>query len=210
MHLASRPRRPRSPDRLRPSRYGSPPPRECSMVPREAAAGGCRRRPAGPERSVMIKIKTFATPIKSSPPARAAGTRRAGDRLPCRAKARQGLLAQRHHDGRRERRDHRPHPDRRVPGARLTAAHDIAIVREALRLERQAEARYTEHPAASSDPRLVAYLESLRRNEAEHRALLEAWLRDHDEDQQRLGRAGAGAKPSPQPSWSPAPTACTR
>ena len=38
-------------------------------------------------------------------------------------------------------------------------------------------ARYTEHPAASSDPRLVAYWESLRRNEAEHRACSLAQLR---------------------------------
>ena len=44
------------------------------------------------------------------------------------------------------------------------------MVREALRLEREAAARYSEHPAASSDPRLVTYWESLRRNEAEHRA----------------------------------------
>ena len=43
------------------------------------------------------------------------------------------------------------------------------MVREALRLEREAAARYSEHPAASSDPRLVTYWESLRRNEAEHR-----------------------------------------
>ena len=56
------------------------------------------------------------------------------------------------------------------------------MVREALRLEREAAARYFEHPAASSDPRLVTYWESLRRNEAEHRRLLEQWLRAHGED----------------------------
>ena len=56
------------------------------------------------------------------------------------------------------------------------------MVHEALRLEREAAARYEEHPAASSDPRLVAYWESLRRNEAAHRELLEAWLRAHGED----------------------------
>jgi rubrerythrin len=56
------------------------------------------------------------------------------------------------------------------------------MVREALRLEREAAARYIDHPAASSDPRLVTYWESLRRNEAEHRARLETWLRDHGED----------------------------
>jgi rubrerythrin len=67
----------------------------------------------------------------------------------------------------------------------LSATRDIAMVREALRLEREAVARYTEHPAVSSDPRLVTYWESLRRNEAEHRHLLEAWLRGRDEDPDR-------------------------
>ena len=56
------------------------------------------------------------------------------------------------------------------------------MVREALRLEREAAQRYSEHPAASSDPRLVTYWESLRRNEAEHRRRLEDWLRAHGED----------------------------
>jgi rubrerythrin len=63
----------------------------------------------------------------------------------------------------------------------VTAARDIAMAREALRLEREAAVRYEEHPAASSDPRLVAYWESLRRNEAAHRELLEAWLRARGE-----------------------------
>jgi rubrerythrin len=71
------------------------------------------------------------------------------------------------------------------------------MVREALRLEREAVARYSEHPAASSDPRLVTYWESLRRNEAEHRRLLEAWLRARGEDPDRDAPAaqilGAGA-----------------
>jgi len=56
------------------------------------------------------------------------------------------------------------------------------MVREAIRLEREAAQRYSEHPAASSDPRLVTYWESLRRNEAEHRRRLEDWLRAHGED----------------------------
>lgn len=64
----------------------------------------------------------------------------------------------------------------------MNAERDIAMVREALRLEREAAGRYTEHPAASSDPRLVAYWESLRRNEAEHRRRLEAWLRARGQD----------------------------
>jgi rubrerythrin len=64
----------------------------------------------------------------------------------------------------------------------LAVEHDIAIAREALRLEHEAAARYVDHPAASSDPRLVAYWESLRRNEAGHQEQLEAWLRRHHED----------------------------
>jgi len=56
------------------------------------------------------------------------------------------------------------------------------MVREAIRLEREAAQRYSEHPAASSDPRLVTYWESLRRNEAEHRRRLEDWLRARGED----------------------------
>ncbi len=54
---------------------------------------------------------------------------------------------------------------------------DIAILREALQLERDAVRRYIDHGAATSDPRLVSYWESLRRNEAEHRDLLVAFLR---------------------------------
>jgi rubrerythrin len=38
----------------------------------------------------------------------------------------------------------------------------------------------------------VSYLESLRRNEAEHRALLEAWLRDHGQDPEADADAPAG------------------
>ena len=74
------------------------------------------------------------------------------------------------------------------------------MVREALRLEREATARYVEQPAATSDPRLVTYWESLRRNEAEHRAALERWLRDHgvdpETDAPRGGALGA-ATPGP-------------
>jgi rubrerythrin len=67
------------------------------------------------------------------------------------------------------------------------------MAREALRLEREAVGRYSEHPAASEDPRLVTYWESLRRNEAEHRRLLEAWLRAHGEDPE--GAEDAGTAP---------------
>jgi rubrerythrin len=53
---------------------------------------------------------------------------------------------------------------------------DIALIREALELEEAAVRRYVEHAAATSDPRLQTYWESLRRNEAGHRGLLEAEL----------------------------------
>jgi rubrerythrin len=55
--------------------------------------------------------------------------------------------------------------------------HDIEILLEALQLEREAVARYVAHSGATADPRLFAYWESLRRNEAEHRDLLTAQLR---------------------------------
>jgi rubrerythrin len=85
------------------------------------------------------------------------------------------------------------------------------MVREALRLEREATARYTEHPAASSDPRLVTYWESLRRNEAEHRHLLETWLRAHGEDPERdepsTRALASGARDADGPGRHPLPTA---
>ena len=37
----------------------------------------------------------------------------------------------------------------------------------------------------------MTYLEPLRRNEAEHRARLEQWLRDHGQDPQEDAPAGA-------------------
>jgi len=55
---------------------------------------------------------------------------------------------------------------------------DIALLLEALQLEREAVRRYVAHGAVTSDPRLVSYWESLRRNEAEHRELLVAALRE--------------------------------
>jgi rubrerythrin len=53
---------------------------------------------------------------------------------------------------------------------------DIALLREALALEEAAVSRYVEHAASTSDPRLQTYWESLRRNEAGHRGLLQAEL----------------------------------
>lgn len=61
-------------------------------------------------------------------------------------------------------------------------------------------ARYVEHSGATSDPRLFAYWEALRRNEAEHRDLLTARLRalgveppPHDGRAPRGSRAPGGA-----------------
>ena len=59
----------------------------------------------------------------------------------------------------------------------MMAEGDIALLLEALELERKAVHRYVAHAAATSDPRLVSYWESLRRNEAEHREILCAALR---------------------------------
>ena len=56
----------------------------------------------------------------------------------------------------------------------------------------------------------MAYLESLRRNEAEHRALLEAWLRAHGEDPATAGRAGAAKAWRRGRAWTPTPSAGTR
>lgn len=58
----------------------------------------------------------------------------------------------------------------------MSATHDIEILLEALQLEREAVARYVAHASATADPRLFAYWESLRRNEAEHRDLVLAEL----------------------------------
>jgi rubrerythrin len=58
----------------------------------------------------------------------------------------------------------------------MSRQHDIAILNEALQLERQAVARYVAHAEATPDPRLFTYWESLRRNEAQHRDLLLAEL----------------------------------
>jgi rubrerythrin len=53
---------------------------------------------------------------------------------------------------------------------------DVALLLEALELEEAAVRRYVEHAASTSDPRLQTYWESLRRNEAGHRGLLQTEL----------------------------------
>jgi rubrerythrin len=56
----------------------------------------------------------------------------------------------------------------------LRGQGDAAILRAALELEEEAVARYTEQSLRATDPRLFAYWEALRRNEAEHRDELRA------------------------------------
>ncbi len=59
----------------------------------------------------------------------------------------------------------------------MSHARDIEILKEALALERGAVRRYVEHSAATADPRLFSFWESLRRNECGHRDALVAALR---------------------------------
>ena len=73
----------------------------------------------------------------------------------------------------------------------MSRERDIVVLNEALQLEREAVARYVAHGGATPDPRLFAYWESLRRNEAEHRDLLLAELR-------RLGAAPAAGETAPE------------
>jgi rubrerythrin len=56
--------------------------------------------------------------------------------------------------------------------AALRQLGDAAILRAALELEEEAVARYAEQSLRATDPRLFAYWEALRRNEAEHRDAL--------------------------------------
>jgi rubrerythrin len=58
--------------------------------------------------------------------------------------------------------------------ATLREGGDAAILRAALVLEDEAVARYAEQGSRATDPRLFAYWEALRRNEAEHRDELRA------------------------------------
>jgi rubrerythrin len=74
---------------------------------------------------------------------------------------------------------------------------DRELLLEALELERQAVRRYASHAAGTSDPRLVAYWESLRRNESEHRDLLTKELR----------RLGVTVPPETQDREAPGPGA---
>jgi rubrerythrin len=71
---------------------------------------------------------------------------------------------------------------------------DIALLREALALEAAAVDRYVQHSGATSDPRLQTYWESLRRNEAGHRGLLEAELARRGAESGRRGAPDEGTR----------------
>ncbi|MGO8685137.1 MAG: hypothetical protein ACLQUT_11245 [Thermoleophilia bacterium] len=58
----------------------------------------------------------------------------------------------------------------------MSRARDIEILKEALALERGAVERYAEQSARTSDPRLLSFWESVRRNECGHRDALLAAL----------------------------------
>ncbi len=59
----------------------------------------------------------------------------------------------------------------------MTDAPDtVRILRETLELERAATQRYAEHQLSACDPRLCAYWEGLRRNEADHHERIVAEL----------------------------------
>ena len=53
----------------------------------------------------------------------------------------------------------------------------IRMLRDTLALERDATTRYAAHQRFTSDPRLYAFWEGLRRNEQEHRETVLAALR---------------------------------
>jgi rubrerythrin len=65
----------------------------------------------------------------------------------------------------------------------MSDASDTAgMLRQTLELERAATARYAEHLTWGTDPRLCAYWEGLRRNEAEHHELMVDELRRFGSD----------------------------
>ncbi len=55
--------------------------------------------------------------------------------------------------------------------------NDISLIEEAIRLEIEADERYSAYQQRSKDPFIVAYIDGIRRNEQNHRASLEAVLR---------------------------------
>ena len=129
----------------------------------------------------MIKVKTFTHAHQDlRHRTGAAGPGRAGHGLPQRRGRRRGLLRERYSHGRRQRRDHRPHPHRRLQRGRLSRSGAMRQrgtrrtrhrdpPRGAAIWKQEAVARYVKHGSATADPRLFAYWESLRRNEADHR-----------------------------------------
>jgi rubrerythrin len=71
----------------------------------------------------------------------------------------------------------------------------VRILRETLELERAATQRYAEHQLSACDPRLLAYWEGLRRNEADHHERLVAELAALGAaDADAFGAAGSEAR----------------
>jgi len=74
----------------------------------------------------------------------------------------------------------------------------IRILRETLELERAATSRYAEHQSWAGDPRLCAYWEGLRRNEADHHSAILA----------ELARTGVAKPDDPRPRCCRFPAKC--
>lgn len=55
--------------------------------------------------------------------------------------------------------------------------NDILIIEEAIKLEKNAEKRYSEQIKTVKDPFLIAFLEGIRRNEEEHGEFLRGMLK---------------------------------
>lgn len=97
----------------------------------------------------------------------------------------------------------------------MTDASDtVRILRETLELERAATRRYAEHQLSACDPRMCAYWEGLRRNEADHHERIVAELvalgaADTETlgaaDPAALRAAGAESPPSSPAPAAPAP-----
>jgi len=89
------------------------------------------------------------------------------------------------------------------------ASDTVRILRETLELERAATQRYSEHQLWACDPRLCAYWEGLRRNEADHHERIVAELAALGAaDAEALDVAGsAGTADHAAPAATPDPAA---
>ena len=93
----------------------------------------------------------------------------------------------------------------------MTDASDtIRILRETLELERAATQRYAEHQLSACDPRLCAYWEGLRRNEADHHERIVAELATLGAADNEALAAGPAPTDPAAPLAQPSPTAPLR